>query len=622
MAKALSDYSLSSTPSTGHKDVGPFFWDLYEKAKAEKERLFIPERLAACYAMYRGEIGNILGRYPANKRRAIGVNLFFANIQRTVANITSKNPVAEVADQDGINDGADKFFTQAIKNWWSETEQGEKLRTSALKMEKYGITVERYNWDKLHNNMETVIIDPFAWFPAPGVYESIDDYPYIGHAFPMDIDMVEARYNVEGVEPDEVYSLLGEDREELRPIPTNQTPGAAAYTGGKTMVANPTTLDGGSSRTGRALVVQMWVVDNSTDKEGKLIYPDGIRVVTMTNHGKMVLSDVKNPNVNWELEPAQRKATFAWGRKPFGKANSYKDTTSVWGFSAIEQTGDLIAKINEIVNRLVAWALKTMSPTLIVPQDTGITRDMINNKPNLVLMPSNAASAKGIGYVAVPNLPSGFFSVLDILRQFHDQVHQIEDADRGVVPSGVTAASAILALQERNAVLMQHKIFSIDYLVRMRGRWAISMEQNFGTVTKQVEVEGTPVEKRPIELAGRNFNYLVESGGTVAKTSLQLQEQAVQLWGSGAIDRQATLEALNYPGWKEIVERMGQNELDAALSVLVQSGLAEEDALMMKQYLMQPQGGPGNRPQGNAQTSGPGASARAGVPRAQQGVAV
>jgi hypothetical protein len=617
---AETNYTLKNTPKTGHTDVGPFFWRLYEQAKQEKERLSIPEKLAASYASYRGAYGDVRNRYASKRRKAFSVNLFFANIQRTVANITSKNPVAEVSDQDGINDGADKFFTQAIKNWWSETEQGEKLRTSALKMEKYGITVERYNWDKQHFCTNTVIVDPYAWFPAPGYYDSIDDYPYMCMAEPDAVEDVEAKFGVTDVEPDDVYSLLGEDREDYRPIPTQTTTGAAAYEGGKSMVANPTEISRGGDRMNRALVVQVWARDLSKDGGGNLIYPDGIRCVTMTNQGRMVLADGRNPNVNWELMSEQYRATYAWGRLPFGKANSYKDTTSVWGFSAIEQTGDIILKINEIINRLVAWALKTMSPTLIVPQDSGVKRAQINNKPNLVLFPTTANAASGIRYLDVPNLPSGFFTVLDILRNFHDQVHQIEDADRGVVPSGVTAASAIMALQERNAVLMQHKIFSIDYLVRTRGRWAISMEQNFGAVTKRVEVEGEQVAVRPIELAGRNFNYLVESGGTVAKTSLQIQEQSIKLWESKGIDRQALLETLNYPGWKEVIERMGETELDAALQVLVQAGLPEDGAYELKQFLMQPQGGPGNRPQGNAPSSGSGA--RAGVPRAYQGAAV
>ena len=102
---------------------------------------------------------------------------------------------------------------------------------------------------------------------------------------------------------------------------------------------------------------------------------------------------------------------------------------------------------------------------------------------------------------------------------------------------------------------------------------------------------------RGIDLAGREFNYVVESGSTVAKTSLQVQEQAEKLYEMGAIDRQALLETLNFPNWKEIIERVSEGQLGQALNILVQAGLPQEAAAMLYQVLSQPQGGPGNRPQ-------------------------
>jgi hypothetical protein len=173
-------------------------------------------------------------------------------------------------------------------------------------------------------------------------------------------------------------------------------------------------------------------------------------------------------------------------------------------------------------------------------------------------------------------------------------VSQIEDADRGVAPSGVIAAQAIVALQERGAVLVRAKIRAVDYLVRERGRCAISFFQNFGQTTQRVDVQGEPQEVVGLMFLGRNFNYVVESGSTVARTTLQVQEQAMQLYENGSIDRRALLETLNFPGWKEIVERAGEGQLDQALQILIDSGLPEEVAYEMRQFLMQPQGGPGD----------------------------
>ena len=83
------------------------------------------------------------------------------------------------------------------------------------------------------------------------------------------------------------------------------------------------------------------------------------------------------------------------------------------------------------------------------------------------------------------------------------------------------------------------------------------------------------------------------------------------LYRESAIDRQALLETLNFPSWKEIVERVGEGQLDQALQILVQAGLDEQQASELRQYLMEPQAGSQAR-QASQQPS-------AGVPRAQQG---
>jgi hypothetical protein len=279
--------------------------------------------------------------------------------------------------------------------------------------------------------------------------------------------------------------------------------------------------------------------------------------------------------------------------------NSYKDLISIWGFSAAEQVGDLISKINKIVKRLISYTLNVMTPPLIVQQHCGITRDMVESELSkdgrLVLMP-NTPNAR-IEFMQIPNLPATFFQVLDVVIKLFDRVYQIEDADRGQAPGGVIAASAIVALQERNQVLMQAKTTAIDFLAEQRSRWAIGLWQNFGTSAELVEVNEEPTEFVGSRYAGRGFTYVVESGSTTPRTSLQVQEMAVNLYKLGAIDRRALLEPINFPDWLQIIERMGENDLDHALQVLIDAGLPEEQAIQLKQFLIQPQGGPGDTKQ-------------------------
>ena len=187
----------------------------------------------------------------------------------------------------------------------------------------------------------------------------------------------------------------------------------------------------------------------------------------------------------------------------------------------------------------------------------------------------------------IPDLPTTFFQVLELIVKFFDRIYQIEDADRGKGPKGVIAASAIVALQERNQVLMQAKTTAIDNLVENRSRWAIGLWQNHGTAQDQVTVAGEAMPFIGVQYAGRKFSYVVEAGSTTPRTSLQVQELAMGLIKEGVIDRQAVLQTLNFPNWKDIIARMADGALDQALNVLVQAGMPQEMAVQIKQQLMQ-----------------------------------
>lgn len=623
-------WSLVNPPPEGHEDVAKWAWGLFDQARIEKDRLRLPEVWKRNYSMFRGDHWG-----KKKKRNTLSINLFFSNIQRTVANICSRKPIAECMDLDGVGDGADKRLTSMLRKWWEDTNQQAKLRFTTQKSEKYGITIEKAYWDSDKKEPGIVVLDPYAWFPAPGYYEDVGkDMPFCCHAYPDSVDALEQKYGVKGVKPSEVYSLLGEDREET--VPTIRS---GDYTVQNKVVLN--TLDRTVAyRDGRALAVEVWVRDLTevtdtvetveVDEAGKektvktkvkkLKYPGGIRMITVCNDGELLLADVRNPSINAELDEELTKACWLYDRFPFYKANSYDDTTSIWGFSAADQTADLIYKIDEIVSRMVKYVMRSMTGILVIPPKSGITVNQLSSEPGLTLFPETMEAATGIRVVPMPPMNGQMFQILDMLMGLFDRVYAIQDADRGSNPPGVRAASAIVALQERNQVLIQHKINAIDYLVSQRGSCAISLWQNHGHEVGLIDVDGEAQAFRGIEYLGRKFAYLVEAGSTIHKTELQRQEQAVELYKQGAIDQQALLETLNFPGHKKIIERMAEKQLEQAMQVLIRAGLPEDAAQELMTVLMQTQGGPGDVPQDTPQPEDiEGMEPQPGIPLAQQG---
>lgn len=618
------DWNLSNIPPKGDADVAEFAQMLFEAAKAEKDRLGKPADFRNNYALYRGQqiqqaITSRKGSAPA-KQILTPINLYFANIERTVSNITARNPVGEVVDLDGTSDESEKTISMVLKKWWKETDQLPKTRFTARMMEVYGITTEIpfFNFGKAMPDIK--ILDPYGFYPAPGYWDKIDEEaPYVCFVYLDLVASVESFYGVEKVAPDEAYELLGTEREKYK----NQGYGNNESMGNYAdpMTIRTTTGDQSIKQLDRCLVIEVWLRDgstkkterplinketgeNMTDEDGKQlvesidepVYPDGIRKITITKSkdpeiasGIVILDDSANPNINPNLEVELAKTTYPWGRLPVYYANSYKDGISIWGFAAAEQVGDLLKKINLIFSKLIAYVINVMTPPLIVQKNCGITREMIvssiEKAGRLILMPT-IPNAR-IEFMSIPNLPETFFRVLDLLVRFFDRVYQIEDADRGVAPNGVIAAQAIVALQERNQVLMQTKTAAIDMIAEQRSRWAIGLYQNWGTKPDSVNVDDEAVPFIGVQYAGRKFNYVVESGSTMPRTSLQTQELAFKLYQEKAIGQKGLLETLNWPNWREEIERTAESQVDQALQILIDAGLPEENAIGIKQFVMQ-----------------------------------
>ncbi len=654
-------YNLTNLPPKGDKDVADFAFGLFEIARIEKERLGKPGDFLANYALYRGKQST--ANAPVTKAFT-PVNLYFANIERTVSNITARNPVGEVVDLDGIQDGAEEIFTVKLKKWWKDTKQQTKTRSSARTMEIYGVTPEKPIWNKERQEPDILITDPFGWFPAPGNWDDLSaEPPFNCFAYLDFVDKIEKDFDVKGVAQEDAYQLLGTEREEYK---------ADNYGVARQRIGNyedPMTRVKRSDKTGtdkkieRGLIIEVWVKDSRiktvredlppevdevggyiglVDDQGRPVteqvvrkepaYPDGIRKITITKRdtGKgskkksktdseyMVLDDSPNPNINPNLETELASKTHPWGRMPIYTANSYDDLVSVYGFAAAEQVGDLVVKINLIVSKLIAYVINVMAPPLIIQQHCGITREMIESEISkagrLILMPTTP-NAK-IEFMEIPNLPSTFFQVLDLIIKLFDRIYAMEEADRGEAPSGVIAASAIVALQERNQELRQAKTTSIESLIEQRSRWAIGLWQNFGTKSEQVEVAGESKEFIGSRYAGRKFSFVIEAGSTTPRTSLQIQEISAALFEEGVIDQQARLEAVNFPDWKAIIMRMQAPLFEQLLQFLFDMGMPEEQIVEVQQFIEKEQ---------KALSSGAGVSnqqnkaPKPGTPKSKQG---
>jgi len=276
-------WTLQKIPPKGTPDVAEFAYNLFEIAKAEKERLKKNDDWLANYSLYRGK--SLTGVRQVKKSSP--ENLYFSNVERTVANITARNPTGEVVDLDGYEDDAENILSMKLKKWWKDTEQQPKTRHSARTMEIYGVAPEKPVWDKVQGQPNTMPTDPFSFFPAPGNWDNIsEEAPYISFAYLDYVDKVEDEYGVTGILQDTAYELLGAVREEYK---TTIQP----KTGNYTEKVIPARRDTSDKKIERCLIIEVWLRDNSTKtekEENPIMDEDGIPL--MDENGEQLFEQI------------------------------------------------------------------------------------------------------------------------------------------------------------------------------------------------------------------------------------------------------------------------------------------------------------------------------------------
>jgi len=138
-------YSLSDLPKKENKgEVGMFIHKLVMLGDREKIRLGLEDRWKYNHRMFRGNHWGESSRAHSSKN--LTLNLLFANIQRTAANLTAKEPVVEAIESGndaGVDDDAGRILTAWLRKWWDDTKQPDSMVDSAQQMEVYGPTIEK-----------------------------------------------------------------------------------------------------------------------------------------------------------------------------------------------------------------------------------------------------------------------------------------------------------------------------------------------------------------------------------------------------------------------------------------------------------------------------------------------
>jgi hypothetical protein len=608
MPDKISKSSIALIPPEGDKNVGKRVFEVLAAVLADKENLGLPKLWSRHYKLRR----NKHWKDERSSVPLISANLIYTHVQRSVNSLTDNNPIFNVVNMYAGDNEAEKSIStdlqRAAEDWWMDNEQQDKLESSVLNGEMYGICIEKVIFNSELSaglgDVETRIVDPFhfGWYPVKMAdLSDLQGREAVLEFYVKSCRELAAKYPqfADKIKPDtDVLNELNDDRREINSDTKSGSANNVLLLVIQSVVRAVGSLFKSSSISeldnDETVVCEMWVRDKTTINDGdpqkdqetgkitqatKPKYTGEIRYILACSGGQVVLEDKDNPNINPVLDQEKARHTYLYSRFPYVAANSIKDTSNAWGISDIEDVDKLNIELNKSLSQLVLEKDQQARRKIINPRDSGVKNEELMSYPG-ILNPSTAAVAAGIKYLEVPKSNGDIEKSIELFKQLFLLIAGTFDLDQAETKSNVIAYKAIAALLERAATMMRGKIRSYSRLIRERGRMYISHVQNFYTEERWITYKEANGETAAKQIRGsdmaRPVNLTVVTGSTLPISRVQQREEALALFSSGAIDQPELLEKLDWGNRNAVIRRMQAGPLGAIMEKLATVGVPDE----------------------------------------------
>lgn len=546
----MSDNSKKYTPTEKERKLVEWVYSKFKQAYVAKAPLM--DKWKTYMSAYKGtyfQNQNI----PDYKSNEIS-NMVFSTIETIRPIMTDNNPkfLAVPNTPTGMEFTAD--VQTALDYEWDREKMPLKLPAQLIPMLVYGNAVWFVQWDGKdgeYGNISIKPVDPFNIFPDP-LAESIDNSEFLVYATYRNANQIKQQF------PEKASAIEG-SRITMSEL-------VAERDNNDTQDAN------------QVLILEMWcrdwtTMDETVEGKKQLKYPKG-RVITCLPELGILLSDKKNP--------------YKDGKFPFVLMKNYDIPFEFWGVGEVEQIMSPQHYVNELTNQIIDNAKNTANMQWIIDKNSGIGQGKLTNRPGLVIRKTPGSEVRRD---TPPQMPSYVREQIEILKKDIQDISGVFDSLKGEQQGSVTAASAILALQEASQARIRLKIKLMEASLSELAQIVYSRMQQFWKLDRWVrvtDVEGNPLFKQiGTKVLENDFDLKVMAGSTMPvnrNAMLDLMIRLAQTNGEDGlplVDRKAVLEFLPTGDKKAITDRF--EALQTQQQQAQQQQLQQEQQMQMQQ---------------------------------------
>ena len=359
--------------------------------------------------------------------------------------------------------------------------------------------------------------------------EFIQTQPYLIHARGMSPEIIEETYDVK-VEADMNVSGNSMEQKFLSAI------------GIKNKEMNDNKL---------SFVKEIWVKPCGRYKEGALIVLAGNKMVYRYSP-----NGTKVDEFTGQQAPGDNTLPYEHGLYPFIKTD-HTASGRFYGRSTIEDLIPLQKELNKTRSQVIECKNRMAKPQMTYTKGS-IDVTKITSEVGLYI--PVAPGFNPPQPIVIPPVSNVFQEVEQSILTDMDEIAGRSDISRGMVPTGIQAASAISYLSEQNDVKIYNTVVSVEEATEDIGRQCLNLVQQFWSEEKIIEIvsKNNAYEASVYMMSGLkgNTDLRVEAGSMAPKSQAAQQAFITDLMVKGLIPPEKGLRYLKLNETNRLYDEM------------------------------------------------------------------
>jgi hypothetical protein len=483
----------------------------------------------------------------------ITINKVRPIVRTEISKMTSQRPTASVMP--ASNDDDDVFAARAGEQVWTSLYDRLKfdkvLTTASFWASIAGNSYIKTYWDdqaydyssKLYGDIRWAALSPFNILVPDLIEEDIQCQPFVLCVYAKPIEWIELAYA--DVIPEGVNISSSSDVEDLMsPMKMGITPNSNA-------------------RPPSALLIEAWVKPGAT----KLLPQGGF--VTIVN--------------NRIIQAGLKGLPYEHGEYPFAKID-HIPTGRFYTESVITDLIPLQIEYNRTQSQIIEAKNRTSKPQMMFDEGS-VAPQKITTEPGLwIPVRPNAQRPQPI---PVQDLPAYVVQFNERQQMNFEDISGQHEATRGQAPGGVSAATAIAYLQERDDTYLSPTIRSIEAAVQTVARQSLTLASSYWDVPRLVKSTGEDGGYEAALFKGsdiaRGTDLRVEAGSALPSSKSARMANVMDFMKFGYMSPQEGFELLDMPMLQQWTTRRGIDKRAAQQENIDFKRIPMEQVMMAEQ---------------------------------------